>query len=305
MRKLIKYLPVYTLSVFPFWLLFALSDGCFFILYYVVGYRKEIVRKNLLSSFPEKSAAEIRKIEKDFYRHFTDLIFETAKLITISEQNIKKRFQVVNPELLEKYYKQQRSVIMYTAHQGNWEWLAALPLFLSHQVTTFYQPLASAFFEELMKDSRERFGLIAVPSGHGYKRLIDFAAKGVPTATCMIGDQSPKKKSSRHWVRFLNQDTAFLIGADRIARKLNQPVVFPLMKKVGRGRYIVEMLLLTEDPQGLSAEQIIESYARELEKMIMEQPFMWLWSHKRWKAKKNQPNDGHGTLVPPIPSTIG
>ena len=282
----VKYLPVYLISALPFWLMYFFSDLSFLVTYYLIGYRKKVVRKNLINSFPTKATAEIRKIERTFYRHFTDLLFESAKFITVSKDDIKQRFELVNPEVFSEYFSQQKSIIMYTAHYGNWEWLAALPLSLQHRVVTFYQPLRSRYYEQLMKGSRERFGATAVPSGKGYKALIEFANRGEPTATCMIGDQSPKRKSSRHWVRFLHQDTAFLVGADRIARKANQPVFFPHMRKISRGRYQVEMILLTDKPNEATPEDIIEKYAATLERAINEAPHLWLWSHKRWKTKK-------------------
>jgi Kdo2-lipid IVA lauroyltransferase/acyltransferase len=297
MAKKTKYFPVYLLSHLPMSVMYQLSNLTYLILYYVVGYRKKTVRENLVGSFPDKHFDEIVRIEKDFYRHFSDLLVESAKFITISKSDIKQRFTVKNPELFEKYYNEGRSVIMYTAHLGNWEWLAALPLWLPHKVTTFYQPLASSYFEELMKTSREKFGAIAVPSGQGYKKLVEFASQEILTATCIIGDQRPKRKSSTHRVRFLNRDTDFLIGADRIAKKSNQPVVFCLVKKVSRGRYALELVPIEENPLEAPSEQIIDAYARELEKAILDQPHLWLWTHKRWKTKPQRPS-AEGATVP-------
>jgi Kdo2-lipid IVA lauroyltransferase/acyltransferase len=287
LRKL-KYTPVLLLSQLPFWLIYILSDISFLFLYYLLGYRKAIVRKNLTASFPEKAISEIKAIEKAFYRHFTDLIFESGKFLSVSEKTIRQRFKVLNPEVFEGFFNQGRSLIMYTAHYGNWEWLAAIPLSLSHKVVTFYQPLRSAYYEALMKDTRERFGAMAVPSKKGYKTVVELGSQGVVSITCIIGDQRPKRNSSRHWVKFLNQDTPFLIGADRIARKTNYPVFFPLMKKTARGHYTLEFIQVIENPNEATAEEIIERYASILEKAIIETPHLWLWSHNRWKLKREE-----------------
>ncbi len=284
--KSLKYIPVLLLSRLPFWLVYILSDISFFLLYYLVRYRTTTVRKNLTASFPGKGISEIKSIEKAFYRHFTDLIFESGKFISISEKAIKRRFQVLNAEVFEDFFKQGRSLIMYTAHYGNWEWLAAIPLSLSHKVLTFYQPLKSAYYEALMKDARERFGAVAVPSKKGYKTVVELGSQGALSLTCIIGDQRPKKNSSRHWIKFLNQDTPFLIGADRIARKTNYPVFFPLIKKTSRGHYTLEFVKVIENPNEATAEEIIERYASILEEAIIETPHLWLWSHNRWKLKR-------------------
>jgi len=284
--KNLKYIPVLLLSRLPFWLVYMLSDISFFFLYYLIRYRTTTVRKNLTASFPGKGISEIKFIEKAFYRHFTDLIFESGKFLSISEKAIKQRFQVLNAEVFEDFFKQGRSLIMYTAHYGNWEWLAAIPLSLSHKVLTFYQPLKSAYYEALMKNARERFGAVAVPSKKGYKTVIELGSQGALSLTCIIGDQRPKKNSSRHWIKFLNQDTPFLIGADRIARKTNYPVFFPLMKKTSRGHYTLEFVKVIENPNEATAEEIIERYASILEEAIIETPHLWLWSHNRWKLKR-------------------
>jgi Kdo2-lipid IVA lauroyltransferase/acyltransferase len=284
MAKKIKYIPIYLLSYLPMQLLYLLSDIAYLILYYAIGYRKKTVRTNLVGSFPEKSPEEIIKIEKGFYQHFADLLVESIKLISINERDIRRRFKVNNPELFEKYYHEGRSVIMYSAHLGNWEWLAAMPFYLKHQAATFYQPLASTYFEELQKNSRERFGAIAVPSAKGYKKLVEFGSRGILTATCIIGDQRPKRKSSSHTINFLHRETPFLIGADRISKKTDQPVVFCHMTKTKRDYYEADLILLEDNPQEAQPEEIIESYAKELERAIHAQPHLWLWSHDRWKT---------------------
>ena len=283
----IKYSPFYAFSLLPSFLLYALSDFAFFILFYLIKYRRKVVVSNLKNSFPEKDEKEIFKIERDFYRHFCDIMVGSIKVLGISKKEIKRRFSVKNPELIQKIFEEKRSIILYTAHQGDWEWLAFLPLFVPHQTLAFYQPLSNKYFDKLMKIIRERFGVICVESNKGYKSIMTFAQNEILTMSYVIGDQSPPGGSSKHWLNFLNQETAFLVGADRIAKKSNQVVVFPAFRKTGRGCYELEFKLITDEPKIKLNYEIIDEYAALLENTIKTSPDLWLWSHRRWKLKKD------------------
>lgn len=268
--------------------LYFLSDVAYAILYYLIKYRREVVRKNLINSFPEKSEEEIIKIEKAFYHHFCDLVFEIGKILTASEKWGKKRLNIVNPELLEKYHKEERSVIFYMAHIGNWEMFSFLPLVSPYTLIGFYQPLSNKYFDYIVKTVRERFGGIGVMSSRGYKELMKFKRDGILTSTMIIGDQRPGHDSSMHWNTFLNQDTPFLIGADRIAKKSNQVLLYPDFSKSKRGFYNVEFKLIADNAKDLDGDTIINKYAALLEESVKKSPGLWLWSHNRWKYKRDQ-----------------
>lgn len=284
--KKIKFLPFYLFSLIPIRILYLFSDIAYLIIFYIIKYRRNIVLTNLKNSFPEKDDIKLRKIEKAFYKHFCDTIIETIKIFSISEKNIRKRFIVKNAELIEKYYAQNKSVILYSGHFGNWEELVFLPFFLPHKVLTFYQKLSSNYFEEITKISRERFGLKAIESAQGYKTLLKFSKSNTPTFTFMVGDQSPRQSSAKHWVKFLNQDTAFFMGTERIAKKINQVVVYSEMVKKSRGIYEIEFITLAENMDELKDFELIDKFAEKLESSIKNHPHLWLWSHRRWKLKK-------------------
>jgi Kdo2-lipid IVA lauroyltransferase/acyltransferase len=281
--KQIKLLPVFAVSILPMFLLYLLSDLSFIVLFYLVRYRRVIVYTNLKNSFPLKNESEIKAIEKAFYRHFCDIFIESIKVLTISKRELHKRFMVKNPGVIQKYYEEKRSITLYTAHQGNWEWLAFLPLFIPHQAIALYYPQSIKYFDTLMKTIRERFGVICIESNKGYKTISGFAERNILTMNYIIGDQSPSGGSTKHWIQFLNQDTAFLIGADRIAKKRNQVVIFPAFRKIERGIYEIEFKLIEEEPLLINNNEIIDKYAALLEETILVSPEMWLWSHRRWK----------------------
>ncbi len=278
----IKFAPFYLLSVIPLNILYFLSDSIFGFLYYVLKYRRNVVFNNLQNSFPNKSRSELVQIEKGFYRHFCDIFIESVKILTISKTQIKKRFKVKNPEIMQGFFDNGQSVIMYGAHLGNWEWMASLPLHIPHEFLSFYQEQSNKYFDELMLLSRQRFHTKCIESKSGYKALVNHSNENILTLTYMIGDQSPAINSTKHWTAFLNQDTAFLIGAARLAKKCNQVLVYPRMVGIKRGYYEFEFIVIeTED----EASAMIDNYAKLLEENIVAQPTQWLWSHRRWKLK--------------------
>ncbi|MBU2904579.1 lysophospholipid acyltransferase family protein [Arenibacter algicola] len=281
-----KFLPFYAISLLPMWALYRVSDLMYFLVYHVVGYRKKVVFNNLRNSFPSKNDDEIKQIAKDFYRHFCDIVLESFKRLTIGEKAIKKRLLIKNPELIQQYVNEDRSILMYTGHQGNWEWLVFLPLMFPYSSNTFYKPIKNKYFEELFKNMRERFGVNCVESDKGFRTIIDNHQRKVLTLNCMIGDQSPTKKSSKYWYNFLNQETAFFVGADKIAKKTDQVVLFPFFKKLKRGYYELEFRIIEDHPQIRNNFEILEKYAQQLEQAIVSAPELWLWSHRRWKLKR-------------------
>jgi KDO2-lipid IV(A) lauroyltransferase len=242
-----------------------------------------VVRQNLKIAFPNKKLAELIQIEKLFYRHFVDSFLESIKGLTMSKNSFRKRLHVENPEILESYYALGKSIILYSAHYGNWEWLLSLPLYDKHQLTTFYKPQKNSYFDSLMIHIRSRYGLICLESNKGYKSLMEFKRDNILTTTLMIGDQSPRRGRPAYTASFFNLDTDFLPGAVKIAQKANQVLLFPFYSKVKRGHYKVRFHLLEENPKENSPEEMVNKFSSILENQIKSEPELWLWSHKRWK----------------------
>mgnify|MGYP006268128945 CR=1 FL=1 len=276
--------------------MYGLSDVMCFFLYRVFRYRRAVVRSNITQAFPSKTFEEISTIERRFYRHFCDLAFESIKALTISEDEARKRMHVHNPELINALYEQHRSLVLYSGHQGLWEWLLFLPLWLRHDIVCFYKPLRSNYFDGLMQAIRRRLSGGLVPSDQGYRTILRHQQDNHTILSIMIGDQSPRSQDAKHWCYFLGRPTAFLIGAGKIAAKSGQAVVFPEFQKRRRGYYQLRFQLLHEGGPART-ESIIEAYAGALEHAIAQQPELWLWSHRRWKLndKNLAPKDMQAT----------
>lgn len=279
---------LYFISIWPFWLLHSFSYLLYLIVYYVIGYRKKVVTENLKRSFPEKSDAEIFQIRKQFYLHFCDVILETLKLLTISKQQFLKRFSFDESavKVFEYFESKGQSVIGVMGHCGNWEWGAiAYPSRFKHLITGIYHPLSNKNFDALMLKLRSRFGGNIVPMNRAYKELLTLKQKNIPTVLGLIADQTPPPESA-YWTNFLNQDTPVFNGTEKMAKKFNYPVVYVPIHKVKRGHYKMSAVIITEHPEKMSDGEISELHTKALEKNILDQPHIWLWSHRRWKHKR-------------------
>ncbi len=289
MSKLFSRILFYGLalpiSYLPFRMLYWFSDLLYVIAYYIVGYRKKVVQDNLKKSFPYLTDSELKVIEKNFYHHFTDFLVESVKSLTISEDNIQKRCSIINPELPNSYYKQGKSVMVLCGHYNNWEYYAvSIQHQMKHRTLAAYHPLKNTFFDRVIKKSRERFGMKMI-SMKEFPRY--FAQKSEElTMTIMVNDQSPSDTKKAYWNTFLNQDTGWMRGTERLAAKHDQPVLFGCIRKVKRGFYEVTFYPITDEPNNVNDGFILDKHAEYLEMVISEAPEYWLWSHRRWKHKK-------------------
>lgn len=282
---------LYFLSLFPLTILYFFSDILYLILFYIIKYRRKVVAENLKNAFPEKSKEDIIKIEKKFYRYLGDLIFETIKLITISEDEIKKRFVIINLEEITKYLDNGKSVIAVSGHYGNWEMgPLAVALAIKNKIIVVYKPLSNKRFDHLINTIRSRFGTIMVPMKQTFRKIVEY--KDQAHVLVLVGDQTPTREESNFFISFLNQATAIFLGVEKIAIKTNSPVVYFNIRSIRRGYYECSVKLLVENPEQTKEYEITEAHTQELEKIIHSEPEYWLWSHKRWKfSPKNLKND--------------
>ena len=281
---LLTYPVLWLFSNLPMRVLFIFSDIAFFILYYVIGYRKKVVRNNLRMSFPEKTDKELKIIEKKTFRHFTDVFFEMIKSFTISEKEISQRLSITNPELVDKYYDKGQSVIFLSGHYANWEWVSFIvEKSLNYHMSVVYKKLKNEYFDKLMKKTRNKFGVRFVVTRNFYPEILKNKKEGVIQAYGFLSDQSPKLNNAKFWNDFMGIRVPVIIGPETIAKKMNYPVFYFHTEQVKRGVYRSTFLLLEEDPKSSETYSITKKYIKSLEDQIQKQPEFYFWTHKRFK----------------------
>ena len=288
-EKITLALLTFTLKAIAIWplrILYVLSDLIYPLVYYIAGYRREVVRKNLENSFPEKSEKEICEIEKRFYRHFCDYVLETVKLLHISDEEMRRRMRFTNPEYIEQLRSDGRPIFLYLGHQANWEYIISITMWTSPEFTAgqIYHPLSNKVMDKLIYRLRSRFNTVGIPQKQALRAIITMVRDGKHPLLGFIADQRPPRRPEPEWMTFLNQDTPIITGGEAMGRKLNAHFVYGSMKCVRRGYYELTfqpIVPIEGEEYGYSKQ-----YMRMLEQDIKEQPHLYLWTHKRWKWKR-------------------
>ena len=277
------------LSYIPFWALYVLSDIMYYPLYYIIRYRRKVVRKNLTESFPEKSHHEILAIEKNFYHYFMDMILESTKMASISPDEIKKRMKFVNVNKTNELLDQGKSVDYFMGHYCNWEWMTSIGLWIKDDVVCaqVYHKLINHTFDNIIKQMRERMGNICVEMRETARFVANMASQNQPCMVALIADQSPKRKQIKHYVKFLNHTVPVLVGPEKITKHFGHIPVFVNVKRVKRGYYECEFIPLHDNPSSLPDYELSDIYFKHLEDEIRRQPECYLWTHNRFKNAQN------------------
>lgn len=284
------YCIFYLVSLLPLTILYAISDGIYYMMYYVVRYRRHLVRKHLIDCFPEKSDEERLKIEREFYSWLCDYIVETIKLFTMSKKQIKKRMQFIGAEKVRESCQKGQSCAVYLGHYCNWEWITSLQLWVGEDIACgqLYHPLENKAFDKLFLYLRNRLGAQCIPMAESIRKIMKMRQEDKPIVIGFIADQVPLWNNIHYWTDFLHHDTPVFTGTEKIARKMNFAVYYLDIQRLKRGYYQAEFKLLTEIPKEKKEFEITETYIRELEKTIQRQPAFWLWTHNRWKRTREQ-----------------
>jgi Kdo2-lipid IVA lauroyltransferase/acyltransferase len=284
--KYISYILVkivaYAIGCLPFFVIYGLADVLYFLLRYVLRYRKTVMLDNLKGCFPEKSATEIDEILTAAYRNLADITIEGIKGLTMSAAELRARYSITNPEIVKPYLETSPRGILTGAHYNNWEWgVLSWSLWFQPQVIGIYKPLTNKHLEAWLNKKRSNFGMYLAATYETRKALE--VHEGKQSLFVLMGDQSPSNLKTTHWLSFLGRDTAWLHGVGTLAVAHNMPIFYLDTQRIKRGYYQSAVHELCLNPLEHSPEQISQLYANFVAQIIVKNPSPWLWSHKRWK----------------------
>jgi KDO2-lipid IV(A) lauroyltransferase len=277
---------LFVFSLLPVRAGYFFSSCIYFLLRYVVQYRKKVIYSNIKLVFADLDKAEISKIANRYYRHLSDMFVELWYSLYIPEKEIEKRVRFLNPELISEFYKRGKHVVAVTSHYANWEWCFRFQKCCPHRIMEIYKKMSSPVFDRLFYDIRSRFGGAPVEMSNLRKALAE--AKKAPVLFYIVADQSPAgTENSWYFTSFLNvSGTPVYTGAEKIARKLDAAFVYIDMRKTKRGFYEMELTTLCDDAKNTPENYLMDLYLRRTEETILKQPEYWMWSHRRWKRRK-------------------
>ncbi len=276
----------YPLALLPLALLYVLAFPLYLVLNYVVRYRRKVVFRNLQNAFPEKNKREIRQLSNRYYWHLTQIAVEMVKMLLLPKAVLKKRYRCSNPELVNRFYDEGKSVILMSSHYNNWEWMIlALNDMFKHHGVGVGKPNSDKVFEKLVNRARTRYGTEVVFADTVRETFDRYETQHMPAAYMMLSDQSPNSKKKCYVTDFLNQRTGVIFGAEHFARKYDIPVLYYEVIKERIGKYRVDVQVIAEHPNECPEYAITQKYVELLEQTIRRKPQFWLWSHRRWKFK--------------------
>ncbi len=283
---LIFYPILWIISILPFPLLYLVSDFIYVIVYYIIGYRKKTVRENLTLAFPNLSKEELLKIEKKSYHHLCDTFLEMIKTMTISREEISKRYVFTNIEVYLDLEKKGKSIALMCAHYASYEWAVSMNHHINFIGYGIYKKIANKYFDKLVRDIRSKFKAVLISTKETKSTIENNAKNNVLGVFGFASDQTPRFSQNLYWDSFLGIETPIHTGAETLAKRYDMNVIFLKGKKVKRGYYEASFEVLSEDVQSVPDFKISELFTRKVENQIKEAPEFYLWTHKRWKHKR-------------------
>ena len=277
---------LWIIFILPFRIFYWLSDCIYVLVYYIVGYRKKTVRENLALALPHLSDKERLEIEKKSYHHLCDMFLEMVKTMTISSEEMNKRFKITNLEVIKKYEKKGKSIMLIASHYASWEWLITLNQKISFLGVAVYKKLANKHFDKLVRDIRSKYNTELVPTSKTIPLIANNQKNNIQCVYGLASDQSPKADRIFHWESFMGVEVPVHTGPEMLAKKYDMTVVFAKVKKVKRGYYELTIIPLSDNPKSIPDFGITHIYIKEVEKQILEAPEYYFWTHKRWKHRR-------------------
>lgn len=277
---------LWIISILPFRVFYWFSDFVYLIVYYILGYRKKIVRYNLSIALPLLTAEKRLQIEKKFYKHMCDVFLEMIKTISISSEEMKKRFVITNLELLKEYEQKNKSIILLASHYASWEWLLSINDSTTFKCYGVYKKLTNKYFDSKVRAIRSKFKSELVTTNNTISLIKENETKEIVSLYGLASDQSPQLHKTFHWQEFMGIKVPVHTGAEMLAKKYDLEVVFAKVKKVKRGYYQATFVPISDSPKSIPDYEITDAYLKEVEQQILEAPEYYFWTHKRWKHRR-------------------
>jgi KDO2-lipid IV(A) lauroyltransferase len=283
------YPILWSISILPFRLLYIISDGFYILTYYIIGYRKKIVRENLALTLPHLSDKERLIIEKKSYQNMCDVFLEMIKTLTISKSEMDRRYKFKNIEVYDYFEKKGKSIALLCAHYASYEWAISINSKILFEGYAVYKKINNRYFDKLVRDIRSKFKATLITT----KETIPTMASNFRSKTYslygLVSDQSPKLNATHHWQKFMGVEVPVHTGGEMLAKKYDMNVIFLRTKKIKRGYYEASLEVLSDDVKSVPNYEITDRFLKLVEQQILEAPEYYLWTHKRWKYMNSKP----------------
>lgn len=287
---ILAYPFLWLISILPYRLFYFFSDLVYFLVYRVVGYRKTVVHNNLTLVFPDKNEKEIKNIQKAFYKHMCDMFLETIKTLNIGEEELKERYALQNIDLLLDLEK-ERSILVMFPHYANWEWSIIVNRYVKSKGFAIYQKIGNVYFDRLIKKIRGIWSTTPISQRETVITMARNHQKGIKGVYGIVSDQSPQAHLAQYWTEFMKIKVPVYNSPEILARKYGHAVVFAKVTKVKRGFYSTEFIPIAKEGSKTKENEITDQFLRLTEEEIIQNPALYLWTHRRWKHRDKVPEE--------------
>lgn len=285
---LLAYPLLWILSILPFRILYLISDCCFVLVYYIVGYRRRVVRENIKTTLPYLSENQAKEVEKKSYQHLCDMFLEMIKTLSISTSEIEKRFVFTNLDTYKTLEQENKSIALMCAHYASYEWVISMNRHVQFKGYAIYKKINNQYFDNLVKKIRQRFDANLIHIHETAKVIKANEDKNIKGVYGFASDQSPQLRKKNHWDKFMGIEVPIYTGAEQLAKHFDMNVIYLQVVKVKRGYYQATFKVLTKDVTNIKNYDLMRMYLDKVEAQIQQQPEYYLWTHRRWKHKNKK-----------------
>lgn len=283
---LVLYPFLWIISILPHNLFYGFSNFVYWIVYYVIGYRKKTVRENIALALPHLSFEERLKIEKNSIQHLCDMFLEMIKTMGISEDEMDQRFQYKNIDVYLDLEKKGKSIAIVCAHYASYEWVISMNKKCTHEGIAIYKKIANKHFDDLVKKIRSKFKARLITTKETTAVIEENYKNNHLAVYGFASDQTPKVNQNTYWRTFMGIEVPVHTGAEILAKKFDMNVIYLKVEKVKRGYYEATFEVLTDDAKSVPNYQIMDAFIERAEQQILEEPSYYMWTHKRFKHRR-------------------
>ena len=282
------YLFLYGLFLIIFYLVKIFPDGYLIgkglgnLIYWLLKDRREITINNLKLVYGDKlTEREILSLCKEIYQQLGITLVEFTKLDNLKKDDFPSLVDIEGLEYLKEAYALGKGVIVYSAHFGNWEWLASIISLLGYPFNAIARTQDNPYFDRKINEIRSAKGVKIIPRGMAVRKAIKALRRG--ELLLVLGDQNARKDG---WLMdFFGHPALTYPGAVQLAERTGAVVLPAYLIRKEPGKFLLKIYPsheIEQDAGEKEQRELLKLLTDTMEDIIDKYPEQWLWLHRRW-----------------------
>ena len=242
---------------------------------------KKICDYNLSIVFPKMNQVEKNIVLKKMWFNYGKIFAEYVFLKDFrTKEKFSQKVKIENQDELNKIKENLKPVIFISGHFNNFELMAMYIEKSGIDLAVIYRPLNNKFLNPLMENIRKKYICKnQIRKGKsGTKELLKHFKKGGSIA--LMIDQRVSEGIS---CDFFNHKALTTTIPAQFVKKFGAQVVPIYIERLENDDFKLKVLNSLNFEKNESIENITLKLNKTLEKMIINNPEQWIWTHNRWK----------------------